>query len=111
MNSALDRFGQFIVAHLRDRGIASFGMLTRGEARAPAQQRLQEVFASISDLQRSALRRAVVEVLDTAVHDVLFALQESHDLKEGIEVFVSGQNLGAMSDGLQGELFGENGWL
>ena len=45
------------------------------------------------------------------MHDILFALQESHDCKSGIEIMVDGTAVGEHSDGLHGEIFGDEGWI
>ena len=39
------------------------------------------------------------DVIDTALHDVLFAFQEAHDCDDGIAVVVDGINVAAVSDG------------
>ena len=57
------------------------------------------------------LREMVVDLVDTAVHDLLFAIQDPHDREPGIEVLVDGENVAAASDGLQGEPLGEGGWI
>ena len=43
------------------------------------------------------------------MHDLLVGFVEAHDMEEGIEVFVDGENVVELSDGLHGEQFTENG--
>ena len=52
-----------------------------------------------------------MEALSVGLHDFLFALQEAHDLERGIEVLVDGKNVAELSDGLQGEPCGGEGWI
>jgi hypothetical protein len=106
----LDKFGQFVMSNLRDRGIDFFDTLAKGGWKAPALKGLQEDLARMTNAQRSVVRRSVVRALDAAIHDFLFALQESRDRKEGVECSVDGENVAGLSDGLQGEPFGRHGW-
>jgi hypothetical protein len=38
-------------------------------------------------------------------------LQDAHDRKLGVEVSVDGTSIAEVSDGLQGEPYGERGWI
>ena len=53
----------------------------------------------------------VETLLTHAMHDLLFAFQESHDCESGIEITVNDEPVAAMSDGMHGEIFGEDGWI
>ena len=107
---AVDKFGRFVMGNLRDRGIDFFDALVGGRWKAPALKQLQEELAQMTDAQRAVIRRTVVRTLDAAIHDFLFALQESHDQRTGIQLTVDGEDVAELSDGLQGEPFGSNGW-
>src|SRR4051812_21832617 len=96
--------------NLRDSGIRFLDTLLEGKWKAPGLQPLQRDLAKLTDAQRDVVRRTVTASIDTAVHDLLFALHESHDRGTGVELSVDGRNAAEMSDGLHGELFGRNGW-
>jgi hypothetical protein len=51
-----------------------------------------------------------VSSVDKAIHDFLFKLQEVADFEDDIQVLVDGENGAGLSDGIHGELFGEDGW-
>jgi hypothetical protein len=108
---ALDKFGQFIVATLRDRAIEQHMVTQAGNWKAPRLQVLQQRLAELSPTQRRLVLDVVVDVVDTALHDLLFALQEAHDFNKGIAVLVDGSDVAAGSDGLQGEPYGPGGWV
>lgn len=110
MNS-LDKFGQFIVTNLRDKAIEQYLMLERGELRGKAIQELQAKVASLSQDQKEIIRKVVIDVIDTAMHDLLFALQDAHDRNLGVEVIVDGRNVAAESGMLHGEHLGAGGWI
>ena len=107
----LDKFGRFIISTLRDSAIDRFEGLARGRWKSPSSQQLQAELAALTDKQRQLVRRCVIACIDTAVHDHLFALCDAHDFKKGIAVTVDGKNPVELSDGLQGEPFGESGWI
>ena len=65
----------------------------------------------LDEQQRALLRRCLVESLDTGLHDFLFRLQEDRPGIDRIEILVDGVSIIPLSDGLQMELFGEDGWL
>jgi hypothetical protein len=107
---ALDHFGVFLASHLRDRAIEGFDLLAKGQWKAPALQALQADLADLSPAQREIARRAVIECIDGAIHDLLFALQEQADFENRITVSVDGLDVVKASDGIHGEPYGEEGW-
>lgn len=106
----LDKFGRFVMEKLRDRPIEFFDLLAHGHWKARSLRSLQAEIAQLGEAEKALLRRAVIRTIDTAVHDFLFAIQEAHDMEQGIELLVNGTNVAEVSDGLQGEPFGADGW-
>lgn len=106
----LDKFGEFVVRSLRDKALWQHRMLQRGELRGENIQALQQALASFTPEQRSVVDRIVEDAMDTAMHDLLFALQDAHDRELGIEVFCDGVNVAAASGTLHGEPLGDEGW-
>jgi hypothetical protein len=106
----LDYFGAFLMDRLRDRGIEFCDLLLAAHWRAPALQPLQEAVSTLPEAQKDLLKRVVRCSIDTAIHDFLFALQEHADFENRIHVLVDEANVVALSDGIHGELFMEDGW-
>lgn len=111
MNKELDKFGEFLMKNFRDNAIYKINTLFEGSAKAPAYQDLQNSLKSFNEEEKEILKKAFTISLDSGLHDFLFSLQESTDNHEGIELLVNGSNVAKQSDGLQGELFTEDGWL
>ena len=111
MSNELDKFGQFLITNFRDNAIYKINSLFEGHSKAPAYQELQNSLKLINDDQKEIIKKAFIISLDSGLHDLLFSLQEATDNEEGIEVLVNGSNIASQSDGLQGELFTEDGWL
>jgi hypothetical protein len=106
----VDTFGELIVTQLRDTTLDFFDGLAYGRWRAPATRRLQVDLAALSSEQREVVRRCVVACVDRGIHDFLFALHEAQRGDE-VTIIVDGHNVAELSDGLQGELYGEQGWI
>lgn len=106
----LDKFGKFLMVNLRDKGIENYDLVAKSHWKAPYLQQLQADLKKLTKDQKEIVRRCVVHSLDVALHDFLFALQELEDSESDIHVVVDGKNIAALSDGLQGELFTEEGW-
>ena len=111
MNNNLDTFGDFIIKNLWDSSIDRLDSLLEGKMKTPALQELQASLAGMNEEQKSLLRIAFIKSLELGIHDFLFALQEEADNNGEVHVTVNGENVAKLSDGLQGELFSEDGWF
>lgn len=111
MAKALDAFGEFVVAKLRDAAIDHADGLLAGRWEAPGLRALQADLRRLTPEQRVLVRRCVVAAVDSGLHDLLFALQEEHDAGGRVSVVVDGEAVAAESDGLHGEPYGGEGWF
>lgn len=109
--SGLEKFGQFIIQALRDKAIDQHLLMQQGHWKAPAVQELQRAVTALPPAQKELMLKVVVDVVDVALHDFLFALQDSHDRGLGIEVLAEGENVAEASGMLHGEHLGEDGWI
>ena len=107
----LDKFGAFVMHNLRDRAIERHTLLQKGKLKAPAVLELQSAVAALPKDTQKLLLSCIVDSVDVAIHDFLFALQEAHDMEAGVEVLVDETNIADESDGLQGETYGKRGWI
>ena len=111
MSDELDKLGKFLMQHFRDNAIFKLDSLASSTIKAPSLQQLQNEIALLDEAQKEILRQTCIEVIDTGSHDLLFALQESGENNEGIQILVDKKDASELSDGLQGELFSEDGWI
>src|SRR5262245_2940355 len=109
--SPVEKFGALVVARLRDSAIDHADGLLAGRWKSADTKALQLALAQLSPEQRQLVRRVVVTSVDSGLHDFLFALGQAHDAQQGIAVVVDGRNIGALSDGMHSEPFGEEGWF
>ena len=109
--SSLDKFGEFIVVNLRDKAIETAEMLLENGSKSPQTKILQDELLTFNAAQKAIVANAVKASIDAAIHDFLFAIEEQADFENDIQIIVNEDNIVEMSDGLQGELFTQDGWL
>lgn len=100
-----------LVNCLRDRSIEQHDLLLSGKLRSKHIQDLQDRVAGLPPAHRALLREVLIDALDVALHDLLFAFQDAHDRGLGIEIMVDGMSAAEASGMLQGEPLGPDGWI
>jgi hypothetical protein len=112
MKKPLDKFGEFFVRNTRDKMLFDLHMLLRGEWKAPALRPLQKKISKLSAAEKEVVREMVEHITTGGMHDFLFALQEHADDADGsVRLIVDGVEVAKLSDGMHGEIFGEDGWI
>ncbi|MEM7147258.1 MAG: hypothetical protein AAF591_19235 [Verrucomicrobiota bacterium] len=109
--NALDHFGEFLMVSMRDAAIDAFDGIAMEENKAPALQSLQSDLRTLSDSQIDLVRRAFITAIDSGLHDFLFSLHEQASVNARIQISVDGQDVVQLSDGIQGEMFTDDGWI
>lgn len=104
----LEKFGKVISQDLRDSALNRFLDIESGKLKSPSTQEMISRLSEFSDDQKSIIRTLLTECIDCGVHDLLFAIEEE---TEDISVHIDGTNIADESDGLNGEIFTEDGWF
>jgi hypothetical protein len=103
----LDKLGEIVASELRDSALNRYLDIESGFCGSAIAKQLHEKLQNFDDEQKVVLRAILTDAIDTGIHDFLFAIQESEDVK-----IVSGnKNVVELSDGLNGEIFTEDGWF
>lgn len=110
-DETLDKFGQFIIANLRDNAIDFYDKLLAGVYKARKLQKIQDNLMHFSPEEKDFVRKCLVAGIDTAIHDFLLALMENYSTKKDIEVLVDGESIVSLSKALYKELPTKDGWL
>jgi hypothetical protein len=108
MSEQLDKFGEFFVQNLRDKMLHNLEMMFGGGWKAPELQELQVKLSGLTDAQKQTFQELVERITTAGMHDLLFAIADSGG---AVRVLVDGQDVAELSDGLQGEIFGDDGWI
>ena len=107
----LDKFGEFFVRNFRYKALDNLQSILEHRWKAPRLQELQDRVARMSLEDKRILHDVVDDILTTAMHDLLFAFHEFHDSGKGPDITFDGKAVASMSDGLQGEIFSDDGWI
>jgi hypothetical protein len=108
MSAPLDKFGEFIVQNLRDKMLHNLEMMMSCGWKAPDLQKLQTKLSGMTDAQKQTVRELAEELTTAGMHDLLFAISDSGG---AVKVLVDGEDVAKISDGLHGEIFGDDGWI
>lgn len=111
-SSHLDYFGKKLMEMVRDNVIYKFDKICMDEIKSEEALKLAEKINSFSSDEREKLRSIVINSIDTSMVNFLTMLQECEDsIALNITINTETQNLVSISDGLGGELFGEDGLM
>lgn len=105
---SLQSFGQEYVRQLRDGSLAWLDAVMSGRMKGARCERLYASIADFSPQQREALRTLCAHLTDHVLHETLNFFEQSERWRLADE---AGENLAELSDGLCGELYGEDGWI
>jgi len=111
MNPTRDKFGAFFVQKLRDPMLDRLEKLLSHRCISRDTQILVDQLAGFTDAQKQVVRDTVSELITAGMHDLLFAIQEDADAGGPVKVLMDGQEVAKLSDGLHGEIFGDEGWI
>lgn len=108
----LDVVGELLMVRIRDKSIENWERILDGrmlgETAETVRQELSETSAGISE----KVKRIIPHVVDTVIHNFLWALEQEKAV--GLWIEADGQvtpSIREVSDGLTGELYGERGWI
>lgn len=102
----LEFFGRNLMNMVRDRTIYEFDSTCSGDTMAT------DLISKFTQDEIQAIRKIVIESIDTTIFNVLTMLQDNEDVMSMNITFThETKDIVKMSDGLGGELFGEFGWF
>ena len=103
----LDKFGKLVTTELRDSVLNRYLDIESGFIGSDIATQLHKKLNLLSEDQKKLIRHVLTDTIDSGIHDFLFAIQESKDIK----VLANDKNVVELSDGLNGEIFSEDGWF
>jgi len=106
--SPLDKFGKLIANDLRDSALNRYLDIESGWGASEDLKAKHEKLSKFSKEERAFIRALVTECVDTGIHDFLFSVCEN---AEQLTVVFEGEDVSVLSDGLQGEIYMEDGWF
>ncbi|HHF3271722.1 TPA: hypothetical protein ACPJ2V_004491, partial [Vibrio diabolicus] len=104
----IDEFGQLISKSLRDQALERCVDIIERKVKSQGCIEISDSLSSLTDEQISVIKRLVASCVDTGIHDFLYTLGEKQD---ELSVSINGKDIVKESDGINGELFSDDGWF
>ena len=104
MSSNLEKFGELFINEVRDRTIRVYDKRVNGIMKDISSKELYNEVQHLNDSQRQLIQKIISQVTDLSLHNMLFMLEEHGEM----ELFMNGENIAEISDGLSGELYTED---
>ncbi len=104
----LDKFGKLIAEGLRDGALNRYLDIESGWGATEALKNSSKELSEFSESQLTFIRGLLTDCVDVGIHEFLCSIEEQN---EDLKIQIEGQNVTDLSDGLQGEIFTEDGWF
>jgi hypothetical protein len=108
---ALELFGKKFIESCRDRSIVQLKQSLVQTRNPVIRDYVNEMLPGISDAQKEVIQNFVPYCVDTVLAMVLGMLEENEDIELSIISGESRLNIRDISDGLNGELHSDEGWI
>lgn len=111
MEKSLDKFGNFIVRSLFDKGLDRYYDLVQNKLKSQSTEALRKDMQQFNEQQITIINNLVTNILTSSIHDFLYSIEERTNFENDLEILIDGKNIIELSDGLNGELFSNEGWI
>ncbi|MDR2951075.1 MAG: hypothetical protein LBV71_17955 [Prevotella sp.] len=111
-NDKLNTFGELLIENVRDRTIDKYNRIIEGKMKDANSLKLHTFISQLDENAKSILHRVIMDTIDNQLFNTLTLFEQNEEYLVGYlgekEVF---HNLVDESDGLAGELLGDDGWI
>ena len=102
----LEILGQFLMK-IRDKSIIDWEMTIEGRLKSQRLQKIYQALEVFPEEQKELLLSLLPQIVDKTLHNLLFSLEQS----PSFQLTANGSNVATESDGLEGGLYGDHGWI
>ncbi|RDU23586.1 epimerase [Anaerosacchariphilus polymeriproducens] len=103
----LDYFGNKLMKEVRDETISSLDMMIDGKMKGSTAQQIRGKISTFNEEQLMTIKWLITKITDLSIHNLLMMIEQNDDIK----VMVDDNDIKEDSDGLEGELYTEDGWI
>lgn len=107
MNKKLNDFGKYIIQEVRDITIDEINIIIDNNLNGEYLEKFHNVISNLSSEERNLIKNLVPRIVDTTLHYMLFMIEQHQEISLNFE----NEELKDISDGLCGELYGNDGWI
>lgn len=110
MNEKMDPFGKLVMEKLRDISIELCEGLLDARYDSPGHKEMQREIESFSPKQKEVFLKCITYCIDGGINDFLANLDKASRKTKDINISVKNENILHLTESLNHELYGENGW-
>jgi hypothetical protein len=103
----LDRLGSILMQQVRDDVLDTWAAIISGKIKAPRLAEISRRIRKFNGAPEQLVAALAPEIVDACLSRMLAMLQSN----EEFALLVNGEDVRDASDGLAGELYGEDGWI
>jgi hypothetical protein len=107
----LDLFGEILIHQVRDESIDDWEMMLDGRMKGELAEQVRSRIARFDQKAIHTLKELLPKIVDTVLHHSLWTIEQDERLDVRMTDATGTINIREASDGLAGELYGENGWI
>lgn len=107
----LDYFGTLLMSDVRDETITSWDMILNGKMKGITADQVRDKVSGFSDGQIRVLSWLIPKITDTCLHNLLVMIEQNTRVKVLVNDGHTNIDIKHISDGLEGELYTEDGWI
>ncbi|MBU3218407.1 hypothetical protein LL033_23505 [Clostridium estertheticum] len=107
----LDYFGNKLIKEVRDVTIASWDMMLNGKMKGITAQQFSDKISAFNDEQLEVLKWLIPKITDLSLHSLLVMIEQNDEIKVAVYDGQKDNDIKENSDGLEGELYTEDGWI
>jgi hypothetical protein len=105
-------FGEEFIKACRDRSLNEYLMLKTGEMKSSRARYIYDLISTLNFDDKEKIDIIVTEIINRVLHNTMRLFDESREFGIAEKSKIDPDNdLASSSDGLAGELYGENGWI
>jgi hypothetical protein len=110
-DKALDFFGQLLMTKVRDEAIWDWKMIISGQMKGEKSENVRRAWKWPPE-DKALFLSLLPEIVDRVLHDLLWMFEQNEHVRIAVDLPDDNvENLNAISDGLAGELYSEEGWI
>lgn len=103
----LNYFGEKLMKEVRDETISSVDMMIEGKMNGITAKQMKEKISCLNDVQLEVVMWLIPKIVDLGLYNLLSMIEQNNDVK----ILINGIDIKESSDGLEGELYTEDGWI
>lgn len=107
----LDYFGKILITEVRDETITNWNMMLSGKMRGINAQQVRDKISIFNDEQLDVLKWLMPKIIDSSLHNLLLMIEQNDAIKVEVNDGQKDNDIKEISDGLEGELYTEDGWI